>query len=83
MKLMSSPSSKPEWTVPPYHANAKPVERPGWIAEVPGRELREVMEEALQADAKAQPEAHPIPGLIQHVNGSIKEHGLPGEMLAH
>ena len=40
MKLMSSPSPKPEWTVPPYCANAKPVERLGWFAEVPRRDLR-------------------------------------------
>ena len=65
------------------HANAEPVERLGWISEVPGRDLREVMEEALQADAGARPESHPIPELMQHVKGNTKENGLPGELLAH
>ena len=59
------------------------MERLGWIAEVPGRDLREVMEEALQANDRARLESHPIPEFMQHVNGSIKENGLPGEMLAH
>ena len=41
------------------------------------------MEEALQADAGARPESHPIPELMQHVKGNTKQNGLPGELLAH
>ena len=65
------------------HANAKRVKRLDWIAQVPGRDLREVMEEALRADAGARPESHPIPEFMPHVSGRIKEHGLLGELLAH
>lgn len=58
-------------------ANAERVERLGWIAEAQERDLREIMEDALQAYARARPESLSIPEFMRQVNGSIKENGLP------